>query len=94
MESPKPTAKEKMRSEVTDAQRLATIVQVGRALFDHTESWESDNIGSDLAYLLWAIAGSDYGYFEVVPGKQRVMMELLRQLFPPDHLVWLFVEEE
>lgn len=93
MESPRRSKKSEWRGELTDAQRLNLINEVGQVLFDRTESWEPDNVGSDLAYLFWAIAYRGREYFTMSRKEPRKMVEMLHQLLPPEHPVWLFIEE-
>ena len=43
----------------TPEQRCDLANRVAQWCFDNTNSWEQDNIGTGLAYLLWSITGSD-----------------------------------
>lgn len=44
---------------MTAQEKVDLANRVARWCFDNTNSWEFDNIGLGLAYLLWAITDSD-----------------------------------
>jgi hypothetical protein len=53
----------------------------------HTESWEVDHIGSDLAYLMAAIAKGTFCEWE----EERPLVKLLRTHFHASHPVWKYI---
>jgi hypothetical protein len=70
--------------------RLALLAEVYAAVYEGCESFERDEVGADLAYLLGAIArGSSCEWPE-----GRPLVLLLRAAFPDGHPVWGFVSTE
>lgn len=65
------------------------VLHVYDYIYEHTESFEEDNIGADLAYAMAAIL--KHTYVEFPPRRPLVM--LLREGFPPKHRLWMYFKE-
>lgn len=70
-------------------QRHDLAVQIYDWVHEHTESFEEDNIGSDLAYLMGAILKESA--FEAEDGCPLV--ELLKSGFPSEHALWTYIDQ-
>ncbi len=68
---------------------LKLIQEVYTGVSKHCDTFEQDNIGVDLAYILGQIAISGAPW-----PPERKMLEILRECFPKDHTVWKYVEVE
>lgn len=71
---------------MTNDRRLALIREVYKAVFQETETFRESNIGSDLAYLLGAIANNS-----VVSYAKEPLLRLLRAHFKGSHNIWNFI---
>ncbi len=76
--------------EDSDREVLQLIQDVYKAVFSKCDTFEEDDIGVDLAYILGAIATG--GGCTWAP--ERKMLGVLRECFPEDHAVWKYVEVE
>lgn len=69
--------------------------EVFDAVYDGSESFEEDNIGADLAYLMYAILHGDHCVPELGCewSKYRPIILLLRKAFPSrKHKVWKHIK--
>ena len=57
-------------------------------LYRNTDSFEQDNIGVDLAYLMCAIVSDNVC---VWPADEVVLVKLLQKNFGSNHKIWQFV---
>jgi glycerol-3-phosphate cytidylyltransferase len=79
-----------VHSGLSTTSRLRLITNVSMFLYKSTESFEEEQIGADLAYLLWAIARGKVCEWP----EDRPIVELLRKGRPKDHAVWRYIEIE
>jgi rfaE bifunctional protein nucleotidyltransferase chain/domain len=70
--------------------RLNLITEIANFLYESTESFNEEQVGADLAYLLSAIASGGECQW---PADQPIV-ELLRKGKPPDHEIWRVIEIE
>ncbi len=84
-----------MKSNLRPDERCDLIERVCMAAHDSTESWETDNIGMHLAYLLWVIAAPHATAYDAVDwttndtaGILRLFSEALEASDP----VWAFIK--
>ena len=77
---------------------LLLIDQVLTKAFAATETWRDDSLGTDLAYLCWAIADRRKGQFVDWSDRQRgkagaegEALKRFREWFPRGHVVWRFI---
>jgi rfaE bifunctional protein nucleotidyltransferase chain/domain len=76
---------------LSPAARLNLITDTSNFLYGSTESFEEEQVGADLAYLLNAIA-SGGGVCEWP--EDRPIVKLLRKGKPKDHEIWCYIEIE
>jgi len=69
-------------------QRFDLAVQVYDYLYENTQSFEEDNIGADLAYLMAAILKE----VQVEFGIAQPIVRILDQGFPREHALWTYIE--
>ena len=72
-------------------------LSVYETVFRETESFEENNVGADLAYLLGAILKNtpNEDRFECErDGRHEVILSVLTDTFPPGHSVWAFVQRD
>lgn len=74
--------------KLTESQRLRLIRKVYRWVIDNTETFEEQNIGADLAYLLGAISKNSQCEWD----DDRPFLEVLGEGFKSRHVVWSFIE--
>ena len=72
-------------------ERITLINRIAKWVFDHTESFEYRNIGSDLAYLVWAIADDGDPWLDKHDSKDRELVYILKG--NPNDLWKTLVEE-
>ncbi len=77
---------------------LRLINEVLKKAFASTETWRDETLGTDLAYLCWAIAdrqpGGHVDWSDKLRGMAGVEGETLRRFrkwFPRRHVVWRFI---
>ena len=77
---------------------LQLIDQVLTVAFASTETWRDDSLGTDLAYLCWAIADRKHGAhvdwsdrLRGAAGAEGETLRRFREWFPRRHLVWRFI---
>jgi len=77
--------------QITDvlAVRASLATDLYRLVFEYTETFEENKIGSDLAYLLGAILTN--GFVEWSASPERALVKLLQDCLPADHLIWNFI---
>lgn len=68
-------------------QRAALAASIYTTVFERAESFEEQNIGADLAYLMGAILTEKHVEF----GVTRPLMLILVNEYPPEHSVWTYV---
>ena len=68
-------------------QRAALAASIYELVFKRTESFEEQNIGADLSYLMGAILTEKHVEF----GVTRPLMLILANEYPPEHSVWTYV---
>ncbi len=80
------------------AASLLLIDQILNTAMAKTDSWRDEGLGTDLAYLCWAIAsrqrGSHVDWNDDLRGTAGVEGETLRRFrewFPRRHVVWRFI---
>ena len=71
-------------------QRARCAKEVYNAIFLGTVSFEEDDIGADLAYLLGAILLDDFCSWPTT----RPILGILRETFPANHAVWQHITLE
>lgn len=71
-------------------EKVALTTEVYDAVYVGTESFEVDNIGSDLAYLLGAILK----HHKCEWSEEPPLFLVLRAAFGPEHPVWEYVQVE
>ena len=88
------TKRKTIRSAMTPAERAALAFDVYMRAYEATESFEAENVGSDLAYLMGAILSPHAE--SVLWGKSEglAILKILRQACPPKHKVWSFIDAE
>lgn len=74
---------------LTHAERIELIDEVGQKVYNSTESWRM--IGTDLAYLFWAIATHSFVEWPDEPRFQYVRSAFERT-FPKEHRVWCYIQ--
>ena len=86
---------EDMRNKESLADRMELAVKVYDHVLQSAGSFEEEDIGADLAYLMGAILKSGYVEFD----DDRRILEVLAYLegngdrvFPPEHVLWTFIE--
>lgn len=72
---------------LTGDARLALIEEVYGRLIQGTETFEANDVGLNLAYLLGAIANGN----DVVWRSRSEFVRLVRREFPRQHPVWRFI---
>lgn len=82
----------------TDEERCQLAREVFQIAYNRTGSFEPDNLGLHLAYLLGAILDDDPGRSSTdwSEGTEAhgIVLALFRQWFPPEHDVWSFIITE
>jgi hypothetical protein len=75
-------------------QRLALIREVFQKVFHNVASFDYEHLGEQLAYLFGAISNTPTAdcveWLE--GGEHDYCVSLFRDLFPPAHEVWHFIE--
>lgn len=66
--------------------RLNLIGEVYDSIYDSTETFQEGFVGSDLAYLLGAIAKNS-----VVSFKNQPILKTLKNNFQSNHAVWKYI---
>ena len=66
--------------------RLNLISEVYDSIYENTETFHEGFVGSDLAYLLGAVAKNS-----VVSFKNEPILKILRSKFQSDHSVWKYI---
>jgi hypothetical protein len=66
--------------------KIALINEVAYRLYKATEGW--DEIGKDIAHLLWAI--SNDSLFDMHASTEEFDM-LMHKLFPTKHTIWQYI---
>jgi len=79
------------RLRASASRRLKLIAEVSQAVFDATESFRVRNIGSDLAYLLMAVANNDK--LDVWPDVPSRLIGILREELPAGHAIWRHIRK-
>ena len=82
----------------TDHAALQLIDEVFDAAYDVTETFRLGNIGSDLAYLMGAIADEAHGEAghvdwskDAYGERPPALLKILRKRFEPSHAVWKYI---
>lgn len=70
---------------------LRQIAEVYQTVLEATESFEMQNVGANLAYLLGALAQGKTCEWSFGRKAARPWIGLLRELFPADHFIWAHV---
>ena len=73
------------------AQRARLASTVATELFKGTESFEHDGVGSQIAYLLWAIIDGDHLDLFNTSKHDDVFFALLTAVFPLGHPVFSYI---
>jgi hypothetical protein len=80
---------------MTDRAVLLLLSRVCEAVYDATESFEQDYIGTHLAYLTWQIVRgqhtADHSVDWTTEDTQPIL-RLFRELFVPTDRVWDYIE--
>lgn len=66
--------------------RLNLISEVYDSIYESTETFHEEFVGSDLAYLLGAIAKNS-----IVSFKNEPLLKILKSNFQSDHSVWKYI---
>lgn len=72
----------------TDSERIGLIKSVYSAVFVGCESFEEDNVGADLAYILGAVARDGFCEWP----EDRPIVQILREAVGDDHPIWKYIE--
>lgn len=78
---------------MTPTHRVKLAYTVYSTVHKETESFELNNIGSDLAYLLGAIVSPEYkhAYVDWSDGEAAELLKIIRKCFGSRHRVWAFI---
>ena len=76
--------------EAKESRRLPLLREVYEAVYNEVESFEEENIGADLAYLLGAMLEGSCCDWDA----DRPFVKLLRGHFPQRHSIWGYVHLE
>ena len=74
-----------------DDSRVALALEIEKLVRAKTESFQEQNVGADLAYLLIAILEDDG--FDAWPHEDSRVIGILRENLPATHPVWRYVKE-
>lgn len=66
---------------------IELLQELYRVMYKRTNSFELNNIGADLAYLMGAIVSDNCC---VWPANQP-LVAILQENFPPDHAIWNYL---
>ena len=88
------TKREAVRSALTPAERAELAFDVYMRVYEATESFETGNIGSGVAYLMGAILSPHAEFVQWSEGEERDILKVVRREFLPGHKVWSFIEVE
>lgn len=84
-----------MSRRLSNKARVALVGEVFQAVYQRTESFERDNVGAYLAYLLGAIcsgAGEGVEFSKPFTREQEGFLAMLHDSFPAEHDVWQFID--
>ena len=70
-------------------QKVKLIGEVYQTVFEGTESFEVENVGADLAYVLGAIAKDSFCEFSL---KNSAFIRILLNKFKKSHPVWKYTK--
>jgi hypothetical protein len=76
--------------DMKDRQRLQLLRELYETAHNETESFEQEDVGADLAYLMGAVLEDSHCSWEA----DRPLVRLLREHLPSSHAAWEFIHIE
>ena len=73
-----------------DRQRLQLLRELYETVHNETESFEQEDVGADLAYLMGAVLEDSHCRWEA----DRPLVRLLRKHLPVSHVAWEYIHIE
>ncbi len=98
--NPEPENRHLVRALWSPAATADLIHEVLHRCYEESGTWREDHLGSDLAYLILAIADRKEDSHVVWGGVGKdegdcwQTRRFMEKLFPPEHLVWAYIREE